>query len=85
MTTFDQRRYAKAKAAGLCIRCRKRPKTKTSVICEECKVQFNSTRKKRRARNKANGLCPCGNELTVLDGGDCLMCIEDKAKNREWR
>lgn len=77
VTTTD--RYATLKAAGICPRCAKRPRSATRLICAPC-IEAEAARrpeqmKARYVARLAAGLCTrCGKRNALTGNKSCELC-----------
>jgi hypothetical protein len=84
MTAAENQRQLRNRrlSTGLCVACGKRPLDNGYIRCVDCRIRHNDSTRSRKSRNKANGLCACGNLAT--DGYKaCCKCRETAIKNQE--
>lgn len=66
--SVDRQRYLKAKEAGLCVTCRKLPKSETSLKCLSCKTRHKEIEKKWREKNQQENRCTtCGSLENLVE------------------
>ena len=74
--------YARLKAAGTCVRCKRRPATDGTTACSECREE----RREGMQFLKSRGLCQlCGKERPAPGLTVCETCAEVAKRNTKAR